>query len=110
MELKYVIPKVKETFGTLYFGSEKAELRERGRNGKVISRTYNLFSDVQRADDVEVTLPAEAGDKEKILTTEQRIELVNPKITAVGYRIGEQAFVRYTCYANDIKTLNTHTK
>ncbi|MGT2610647.1 DUF961 family protein [Staphylococcus aureus] len=28
----------------------------------VLSRSYNLYSDVQRADDIVVVLPAEAGE------------------------------------------------
>lgn len=110
MELKYVVPNIKETFGTITFGSEKEEAKERGQNGKIISRTYNIFADGQRADDVEVTIPAEAGNKKLTFKVEDRIELVNPKIAAVGYKIDDQAYVRYTCYADDIRLVGSQHK
>lgn len=102
MELKYVIPKVKETFGTLSFGSEKSENHEGGPRTKIVSRTYNLFSDIQRADDIEVIIPAAAGNKELTFKAEDRVQLINPRVAAIGYRINDQGFVRYECYADDI--------
>lgn len=38
-----------------------------------------LYSDIQRADDIIVVLPAKAGEKHFKL--EQRVKLINPKIT-----------------------------
>ncbi|MYV16072.1 DUF961 family protein [Furfurilactobacillus milii] len=105
MDLKYVVPKVRETFGNLEFASEKSVEHERGTNTKVVSRTYNLFSDKQRADEIEVTIPATAGDKKQTLKIEDRVKLVNPRVVAIGYRIGEQAFTRYNCYADDVVKL-----
>lgn len=102
MELKHIIPNIKGTFGNLTFGSEKSENREGGRNGKIISHTYNLYSDLQRADNIEVTIPAESGDKKLTIEKEARIQLINPRVSAVGYRIGDQAFTNYTCNADDI--------
>lgn len=102
MDLKYVIPQVKETFGTLTFGSEVSENREGGRNGKVVSRTYELFSNLQRADNIQVTIPVSAGDKKASIEVEARVKLVNPRVAAIGYRIGDQAFVDYTCNADNI--------
>lgn len=100
-----MIPKVKETFGNLSFGSEKTENFSRGRNPKLESRTYHLFSDVQRADDVEVTIPVAAGNKKLTFKAEDRVQLINPRVAAIGYRIEDQAFVRYECYADDIVKL-----
>lgn len=50
MELTQVVPKMKETFGTLKFlGEGKIETAGFGRNVRVVSRQYNLASIIQRA-------------------------------------------------------------
>ena len=61
MELKHVIPNMEKTFGNLEFAGEN-KVEQRRINGRmaVISRSYNLYSDVQRADDIIVALPAAA--------------------------------------------------
>ena len=66
----------------------------------VINRSYNLYSDVQRADDVVVTLPAKAGEKH--FSPEQKVKLINPRITTDGYKIGERGFVNYILLADDM--------
>ena len=60
----------------------------------------NLYSDVQRADDVVVTLPAKAGEKH--FSPEQKVKLINPRITTDGYKIGERGFVNYILLADDM--------
>ena len=64
MELRFVVPNMEKTFGNLEFAGENTTEQQR-INGRmaVITRSYNLYSDVQRADDVVVTLPAKAGEK-----------------------------------------------
>ena len=64
MELKFVVPNMEKTFGNLEYAGE-SEVVQRRINGRVtaVSRSYNLYSDVQRADDIIVVLPAEAGEK-----------------------------------------------
>lgn len=59
MELKFVVPNMAQTFGNLEFAGEN-EVRQQRINDRmaVVSRSYNLYSDVQRADDIVVTLPA----------------------------------------------------
>ncbi|WP_439649429.1 DUF961 family protein [Lentibacillus daqui] len=50
---------MEKTFGNLeYAGEGKVEQRRR-INGRMttLSRSYNLYSDIQRADDIEVILP-----------------------------------------------------
>ncbi|MFD1414769.1 DUF961 family protein, partial [Oceanobacillus jeddahense] len=55
MELKYVIPNMEKTFGNLeYAGEGKVEQRRINGRMTTLSRSYNLYSDVQRADDIEV--------------------------------------------------------
>ena len=61
MELRFVVPNMEKTFGNLEFAGENTTEQQR-INGRmaVITRSYNLYSDVQRADDVVVVLPAKA--------------------------------------------------
>lgn len=101
MELKYVIPNMKETFGTLEYAGE-AKVEQRRINGRltVVTRSFNLYSDIQRADDIIVILPAEAGEKH--FTFEEKVRLVNPRITAEGYKIGTRGFTKYILHADDM--------
>lgn len=64
MELKFVIPEMEQTFGKLEFAGE-GNVEQRRINGKptILSRSYNLYSNIQRADDIVVVLPADAGEK-----------------------------------------------
>ena len=81
MELKHVIPHMEKTFGNLEFAGEN-KVEQRRINGRmtVVSRSFNLYSDVQRADDIIVVLPASAGEKN--FESEEKVKLINPKITA----------------------------
>ncbi|KAA9612718.1 YdcP family protein [Listeria monocytogenes] len=101
MELKHVIPNMEKTFGQLEYAGE-GKVEQRRINGKptILSRSYNLYSNIQRADDIIVVLPAEAGEKH--FEIEQKIKLVNPRITAEGYKIGTRGFTNYIMYADDI--------
>ena len=55
MELKLGIPKMEKTFGNLEFaGEDKVVQRRINGHLTVLSRSYNLYSDVQRADDIVV--------------------------------------------------------
>ena len=94
MELKHVIPNMEKTFGNLEFAGEDKVIQRR-INGQltVLSRSYNLYSDVQRADDIVVTLPAEAGEKN--FAFEEKVKLINPRIKAEGYKIGTRGFTNY---------------
>ena len=84
MELRFVVPNMEKTFGNLEFAGENTTEQQR-INGRmaVITRSYNLYSDVQRADDVVVVLPAKAGEKH--FSPEQKVKLINPRITTDGY-------------------------
>ena len=101
MELKHVIPNMEKTFGNLEFAGEN-KVEQRRINGRmaVISRSYNLYSDVQRADDIIVALPAAAGEKN--FEVEEKVRLINPKITAEGYKIGNRGFTNYIMSADDM--------
>ncbi|MFV0381554.1 MAG: DUF961 family protein [Breznakia sp.] len=60
----------------------------------------SLYSTVQRADDIVVVLPVEAGEKH--FESEDKIRLINPKITAEGYKIGNRGFTNYIMHADDM--------
>lgn len=101
MELKHVIPNMEKTFGNLeYAGEGKVDQRRINGRMTVVSRSYNLYSDVQRADDIVVFLPASAGEKN--FEIEERVKLVTPKITATGYKIGSRGFTNYILSADDM--------
>ncbi|MBO0422290.1 YdcP family protein [Enterococcus plantarum] len=101
MELKHIIPNMEQTFGQLEYAGEGA-VEQRRINGKptVLSRSYNLYSTIQRADDIVVILPADAGEKH--FEVEDKVKLVHPKIIAEGYKIGTRGFTNYVMYADDI--------
>lgn len=101
MELKFVVPNMEKTFGNLEFAGEN-EVEQRRVNGRrmVTSRKYNLYSDVQQADDIIVVLSPEAGEKH--FQPEQQVKLVNPRISAEGYKIGNRGFTNYILMADDM--------
>ena len=101
MELKYVVPNMEKTFGNLEFAGE-SKVEQQRVNGRYVpvTRSYNLYSDVQRADDIIVTIPAKAGEKH--FKPEQKIKLINPRITAEGYKIGTRGFTNYILLADDM--------
>lgn len=104
MELKHIIPNMEKTFGHLEYAGE-GTVEQRRINGKatVLSRSYNLYSTIQCADDIEVILPADAGEKH--FEVDDKVKLVNPKITAEGYKIGTRGFTNYIMHADDIVKL-----
>lgn len=105
MELRFVVPNMAQTFGNLEFAGEN-EVEQRRINGRLtaVSRSFNLYSDVQRADDIIVVLPAEAGEKH--FQPEQKVKLINPRITAEGYKIGNRGFTNYILLADDMLPAN----
>ena len=95
------IPNMEKTFGNLEFaGENKVEQRRINGHMTVVSRSFNLYSDVQRADDIIVVLPASAGEKN--FESEEKVKLINPKITAEGYKIGTRGFTNYILSADDM--------
>lgn len=92
---------MEKTFGTLEFAGE-ASVESRREDGKlkVLSRTYHLYSSVQKADQVMVKIPAIAGEIE--LDYESKVKLIEPKISAEGYKIGENGFTDYVLTADNI--------
>ncbi|HJD46387.1 MAG TPA: YdcP family protein [Candidatus Mediterraneibacter norfolkensis] len=103
--IKYVVPDMEKTFGVLTFAGMKEETTTRvNRMNRVTGREYSLYSSVQRADDVSVRLPGKAGAKN--FAYEQKVQLVNPKITAEGYSIDGRGYSRYILTADDMIPAN----
>ena len=88
--------------GAKHLETQSPKTEQRRINGRmaVLSRSFNLYSDVQRADDIVVILPAEAGEKH--FDFEEPVKLVNPRITAEGYKIGTRGFTNYILHADDM--------
>ena len=75
---------------------------ERDKNNrKVIARrSYNLYSDIQKGENVVVEIPVQAGEKH--FKYEQKVKLVNPKLYGRGYAIGDMGHTDYVLVADDI--------
>ena len=100
MELKFVVPDMVETFGKLTYGGEGEVLSEGyGRNTTIVGRSYHLFSNKQRADDIEVVVAAEAGEKD---FDQDQPKAVNPHLIAKGYEIENRGFTDYVLYVDDL--------
>lgn len=101
MELTKVVPKMEETSGKIvYAGMGKVLTQGYGRNSRVAARTYNLYSDRQRADDVSVIVTGNTF--EKAFEYEEEVVLVNPVIKAEGRNIQGRGSTNYLLYADDI--------
>lgn len=107
MDLKFIVPDMEKTFGKLEFaGNEAEESKGFGRTEHVETRTYHLYSDVQRADDVVVKIPEKAG--RKTFAYEEPVELVNPRIVVEGKSISNRGtgesngYSDYILLADDI--------
>lgn len=63
MEMKYVVPDMAQSFGTLEFAGESEPVFERDKNNRRVlaRRSYNLYSDVQKGENVVVEIPVQAG-------------------------------------------------
>ena len=77
-------------------------------DGSIKSTFHNLYSDVQRADDVVVVLPAKAGEKHFL--PEQKVKLINPVVDTVANANYRGADVDWYVKADDIvlKTKENH--
>ena len=102
MEMKYVVPDMAQSFGTLEFAGESEPIFERDKNNRRVlaRRSYNLYSDVQKGENVVVEIPVQAGEKK--FKYEQKVKLVNPKLYGRGYAIGNMGHTDYVLLADDI--------
>ena len=102
MEMKYVVPDMAQSFGTLEFAGESDHVFDRDKDNRrfFARRSYNLYSDVQRGENVVVEIPVQAGEKH--FKYEQKVKLVNPKLYGRGYAIGDMGHTDYVLLADDI--------
>ena len=109
MELKNVFIDAEKSLGNITFAGAGRESQQRINGGRhaVISRTYSLYSDVQRADNVEVIIPGKAGVKH--FEYEEPVVLVNPRVEIEGYAINNKGYVNYKIYADDIISASSAT-
>ena len=100
MEMKYVVPDMAQSFGTLEFAGESEPIFERDKNNRRVlaRRSYNLYSDVQKGENVVVEIPVQAGEKK--FKYEQKVKLVNPKLYGRGYAIGDMGHTDYVLLAD----------
>lgn len=63
MEMKYVVPDMAQSFGTLEFAGESEPVFERDKNNRRVlaRRSYNLYSDVQKGENVVVEIPVQTA-------------------------------------------------
>ena len=66
----------------------------------VARRSYNLYSDIQKGENVVVEIPVQAGEKH--FKYEQKVKLVNPKLYGRGYAIGDMGHTDYVLVVDDI--------
>ena len=90
MALHFIVPKMEATFGTLEFSRFQGEIRRRNADGSFATmHRYVLLSSVQVGDEVIVDLPEKAGKKG--FPFRSKVQLINPKIRAVGQVTGDNA-------------------
>ena len=93
MEMKYVVPDMAQSFGTLEFAGESEPVFERDKNNRRVL-------DIQKGENVVVEIPVQAGEKH--FKYEQKVKLVNPKLYGRGYAIGDMGHTDYVLLADDI--------
>ncbi len=100
-DLKFVVPDAEKTFGHLAFAGEgEAVTRRVGGVLRVASRSFHLFSDTQRADNIMVTIPGSVGEKHFVY--DEEVKLVNPRITLSAYSIGDRGYSGFEMTADDL--------
>ena len=106
MEMKYVVPDMAQSFGTLEFAGESEPVFERDKNNRRVltRRSYNLYSDVQKGENVVVEIPVQAGEKH--FKYEQKVKLVNPVADTVSRKTYTGADVDWYVKAEDIVLKN----
>ena len=104
--MKYVVPDMAQSFGTLEFAGESEPVFERDKNNRRVlaRRSYNLYSDVQKGENVVVEIPVQAGEKH--FKYEQKVKLVNPVADTVSRKTYTGAEVDWYVKAEDIALKN----
>ena len=103
MKLKYIVPNMtSRLLGTWRF--DRRKMRWSNSVSMVAlfpwQEAITCIADIQRADDIIVVLPAKAGEKR--FKYEQKVKLVNPKITAEGKNVRGRGYTNYILTADDM--------
>ena len=90
----------------LIFAGESEPVFERDKNNRSVlaRRSYNLYSDVQKGENVVVEIPVQAGEKH--FKYEQKVKLVNPVADTVSRKTYTGADVDWYVKAEDIVLKN----
>lgn len=90
----------------LIFAGESEPVFERDKNNRRVlaRRSYNLYSDVQKGENVVVEIPVQAGEKH--FKYEQKVKLVNPVADTVSRKTYTGADVDWYVKAEDIVLKN----
>ena len=90
----------------LIFAGESEPVFERDKNNRRVlaRRSYNLYSDVQKGENVVVEIPVQAG--EKYFKYEQKVKFVNPVADTVSRKTYTGADVDWYVKAEDIVLKN----
>ena len=101
MEMKYVVPDMAQSFGTLEFAGESDHVFDRDKDNRrfFARRSYNLYSDVQRGEMLQQKFPYRLAKRS---SSKQKVKLVNPKLYGRGYAIGDMGHTDYVLVADDI--------
>ncbi len=104
--MKYVVPDMAQSFGTLEFAGESDHVFDRDKDNRrfFARRSYNLYSDVQKGENVVVEIPVQAGEKK--FKYEQKVKLVNPVADTVSRKTYTGADVDWYVKAEDIVLKN----
>ena len=104
--MKYVVPDMAQSFGTLEFAGESDHVFDRDKDNRrfFARRSYHLYSDVQKGENVVVEIPVQAGEKK--FKYEQKVKLVNPVADTVSRKTYTGADVDWYVKAEDIVLKN----
>ena len=75
------MPDMAQSFGTLEFAGESEPVFERDKNNRRIvlaKRSYNLYSDLQKGENVVEEIPVQAGEKH--FKYEQKVKLAESEV------------------------------
>ena len=99
--IRAITPKMDEVFGNLTFGGIKSVNKKRTDGREiVVSTTYSLFSDIQRADEIEVTIP---GSTARVAYGYMEpVRLVGAKLYGDGEIISGRAYAAYIMTAESM--------
>ena len=108
MEMKYVVPDMAQSFGILEFAGESEPVFEKDKNNRRVltRRSYNLYSDVQKGENVVVEIPVQAGEKHfkqktayEILTCDWSSDVCSSDLLEGRHRVW--TFIYYYVIDND---------